>query len=257
MMEQYALITGASGGIGAALAFKFAKEGYNLVLIGRDTSKLDLLSYIITRTLEVNILTYKVELSSDIDVKRFIAKLAKVDINITVFINNAGIGSFGEFKTIDTARDLDIIDVNVRASTLLLKEILPLLGDKAHILQVASTAAFTPGPYMAVYYASKAYALSLAIALRHELRSEHIRVSVLCPGPTTTNFQSKAGMNKADFTKFVALHPIKVANIAYKGMRANKPIIVTGVVNKATLHFMNLVPYSHKATLTAQTQRSC
>ncbi|OOB78352.1 MAG: hypothetical protein ATN33_06765 [Epulopiscium sp. Nele67-Bin001] len=254
-MKQYVLITGASGGIGASLALKFAKEGYNLILIGRNVSKLDNLSYIITRAYNINAITYQVDLSSPEHITRLVNKLKKANLNITIVINNAGVGSFGEFKNIDATKDLEIINVNVQATTLLLKEIIPLLNKHSHIVQVASTAAFTPGPYMAVYYASKAYVLSLSLALRHELKKDNIHVSVLCPGPTISDFQTKAGMKKAKFTNLIIMHPTKVANIAYKGIRANKSIIITGFANKLLLQCMNFIPYNAKSSLTAKSQK--
>ncbi len=253
--KGYALITGASSGIGAALSFKLAKEGYNLILVGRNVDKLEKLSYIIDEIFKVDVLTYKVDIIVQNELEEFLEKVEKINLPITMFVNNAGVGSFGNFTDIEISKDLDIIDLNIRSCTLILKKVLPLLRKQAVVLQVASTAAFAPGPYMAVYYASKAYILSLSLALRVELEHKQIQVNILCPGPTKTNFQVQAGMNKAKITEIFAMSPIKVATIAYNGVLKNKPIIITGYLNQVLVYGLNFVPKTLKGKLVAKTQK--
>ncbi|OOB76955.1 MAG: hypothetical protein BEN19_03195 [Epulopiscium sp. Nuni2H_MBin003] len=246
----YALITGASSGIGAALALKLGKEGYDLILLGRDTAKLDKLSRMITELFRVCVLTYKVDLRNEAEIKNFIIKLEKINRPITIFVNNAGVGSFGEFAK--TEMDIDIINVNIKATTMLVKMMIPLLEKDAHILQVASTAGFTPGPYMAMYYASKAYMISFSLALRKELGD--IKVSVLCPGAVKTNFQARANIQKVGYVKFLQVHPSVVAKVAYKGIMKNKPIIIVGLANKVIVNLGKILPYSMQTNIVTATQ---
>ncbi len=251
---EYALITGASSGIGAALSLKLAKEGYNLILTGRDTARLDRLRIIIEEVYEVNILTYKVDLLYEDEIEAFVNKLKIINLSITLFVNNAGLGTFGKFDEMSAEDDLNVIDVNILASTLLLKRLIPLMPPNSKILQVASTAGFVPGPYMAVYYASKAYVISLSLALGEELRYNKIQVSVLCPGTTKTNFQKRSDIKKSSLANIFVMSPTKVATIAYNGLINNKKIIITGTCNKHIMNIMRIIPCSYKAKLVAKTQ---
>ncbi|ONI44682.1 hypothetical protein AN641_06210 [Candidatus Epulonipiscioides gigas] len=250
--REYALITGASSGIGAALALKLAKEGFNLILLGQNTLKLEKLAFIISQKFELDVLTYKLNLINTNEIDQFVNKLKQINKNITLFVNNAGIGYFGEFAKINIDEDKKIIDINIRATTIFLKNLIPLLSKNAHVLMVASTAAFSPGPYMATYYASKAYILALSLALREELG---LQVSVLAPGPTKTKFQERAQMCKNDIVKLFYMHPIKVASKAYDGVIQNKSIIVPGFLNKISVLALILAPYSIKSWLVKCTQK--
>ncbi|WP_010169082.1 SDR family NAD(P)-dependent oxidoreductase [Candidatus Epulonipiscium viviparus] len=251
-MQEYALITGASSGIGAAMAIKLAKEGYNIIALGRNTKKLDDLAYLIVNTFELDVLTYKVDLTSEEEVDRLLHKLAPLHKNITFFMNNAGVGYFGSFSVASKMADENIINVNITASTIFLKKVLPLLHQNAHILMVASTAAFAPGPYMATYYASKAYILSLGLALR----AEGLRVSVLAPGPTKTNFQSRANLKKSTIANLTAMHPARVASAAYNGTLQDKALIIPGLINKICTIILAVIPYHLKGQATKLTQNT-
>ncbi|OON92874.1 MAG: hypothetical protein ATN31_07725 [Candidatus Epulonipiscioides saccharophilum] len=251
-MKEYALITGASSGIGAALALTLAKQGYNIIALGQNTSKLDKLAYIITTNFELDVLTYKIDLTNVSATKCLLKKLKLINKNITFFINNAGVGYFGKFSDISLEEDIKTINLNILACTTFLKEMLTILNTDAKIIMVASTAGFAPGPYMATYYASKAYILNLSLALR----SEGLNISILAPGPTKTNFQSRANMQKSKLAHFFAMDPTKVATIAYKGALKNQAIIIPGFFNKICVIVLLLAPYKLKTAFVKKTNQT-
>lgn len=253
--NKYALITGATSGIGEAIAHLLAKEGYHLILIARNKSKLIELQNILRQAYNKKIDVFSIDLTCINEVDGLIQTLDGQALTIDVFINNAGIGFYGLFDQTQAIDDLAVIDTNVRSFTYLTKGIKPYLKDGSKVLQVASTAAFAPGPYMAVYYASKAYVLSLAMALRDEWKGEGISVSTLCPGPTKTSFIEKAHMQKSGLAKWTAMTPEAVAKVAYKGLEKNKAIIIPGWTNKLACLAMSILPLRISTTLVRSTQQ--
>ncbi len=249
-MDTYTVITGATSGIGYELSVIFAKHGNNLVLIARNIEKLKCMKKEFEEKYDIKVCI----ISSDLSLKdspEFIYKTIK-DRGIIVdnLINNAGFGSFGRFQEVEDQKDLTMIDVNVRALTHMLKLFIPdmIKREKGKIMNVASTAAFQAGPLMSVYYATKAYVLSLSQALAVELKKYNITVSTLCPGPTSTEFQSRAEVKKAEIAKKSMMSAQAVAEEAYKGFMKGKEIIIPGVSNKFLVYSSKLLPrkFVHK-----------
>lgn len=251
---MYALVTGATSGIGKMFSYKLAKEGYNLLLVGRNEKVLKKLKKHFEQRYTIEVQVYPIDLGCVKAVDQFIKWIEGEGIMLELVINNAGRGSYGAFEAIPKEVDREVVAVNVQASTYLIKGLIPYLPKGATLLQVASTAAFAPGPYMAVYYASKAYMLSFSLALREELTKKGIQVNVLCPGPTKTPFQRKAGMKKAAFAQKLAMEPWQVVEEAYRGILINKPIIVPGTINKLAVLGMSLMPPTLAAKIVACTQ---
>ncbi len=217
-----ALITGASSGIGYSMAKYMAELGYDLILVARSMDKLEELK----ATLPTKVKTIAIDLSDEKKIKElFIATRGE---EIDVLINNAGFGVFGPFSTTELAKEINMIDVNIKAVHILTKLFVKEMKqrNKGYILNVASSAAFQPGPLMAAYYASKAYVLRLSEAINEELRKSKSKVvvSCLCPGPVNTNFNQTAGVN-------FSIRPLSstyVAKYAIDKMFKNKMIIIPG-----------------------------
>ena len=245
MDNNYVLITGASSGIGYELAKLFNRDGYNLILVARNSERLKIaiekLSY---DGKENEIITLNIDLSKENQVDKLIKYINDNKIEISTLVNNAGIGSFGDFSEINWDIEETLIDINIKALTKLTKIFLPKMIEKRHggILNVASTAAFTSGPRMATYYASKAYVLNLTEAIYEEVKNHGVKVSCLCPGPVRTSFQSKAGINKSEKAKKYLMNADIVAQIGYDEFKKGKVIIVPGLKNKILIKANKLLP---------------
>src|SRR3984885_4476252 len=210
--RQVVVITGASAGIGAALARVFAAHGHDLVLIARREARLDALADEIAATGRPRPLVLPVDLAQPDAAARIKAELAAHALEPQYIVNNAGFGLVGEAAQLDHAEQLTMIDLNIRSLTELSLAFADTLARlRGGILNVASVAGFIPGPGMAVYYASKAYVLSFSEALHHELARRGVRVSVLCPGPVPTEFQARAGLGKVRATSFLGCTPEECA----------------------------------------------
>ncbi len=253
MDKNWVLITGASTGIGRALANRFAKEGYNTVLVARDAQKLFDVSGVLQNTYGISVCVIPKDLSVRGAAQELFHELIKRQILINILINNAGSGACGLFEQIESDRDMQVIDLNIRALTELTK--LGIRHMRSHgggrILNVASTGSYQPGPYIGVYYASKAYVLSLSQAVRNELKGSGITVCTLCPGSTATEFSKRAG--KADIKG--AMTAQKVADYAYRGLIKGKAVIIPGVMNKVLVAASKLMPSSLSASFVARIQR--
>jgi short-subunit dehydrogenase len=227
------LITGASSGIGTALAHEFAAHGHELVLVARREQALTGVADAIAAKGSARPTVLRMDVAR-VDATRDIAEvLARRGLEPEIVVNNAGYALFGSADKLDRADQLAMIDLNVRALTdLSLTFIDSLERRKGGLLNVASVAAFIPGPGMAVYYATKAYALSFSEALYQELKSRGVRVTALCPGPVPTEFQERAGMGMEVFPSFLMRSPESVAREAYRGLRAGRRIVVPGLPNK-------------------------
>ena len=228
------LITGASSGIGRALAHGFASHGHELVLVARREQALTA----VADTIAANGMRHPTILRLDlgrVDAARDLSDaLAERSLEPEILVNNAGFALFGAADRLDRAEQLAMLDLNVRALTdLCLTFAESIERRRGGILNVASIAAFMPGPYMAVYYASKAYVLSFTEALREELRARGIRVTTLCPGPVPTEFQARAGMALSSIMKFMTVSPEFVARDAYRGLQKGQRVVLPGLANKA------------------------
>src|SRR5947209_14952341 len=213
--RRVAIITGASDGIGAELARLMAKKGHDLALVARRRERLEALAAEIAATGRPLPLVIPLDLAEPNAPDALVQALRQAGAEPAILVNNAGFGLQGQVADLDAAEQLRMVDVNVRALTALTLKFLPdLIRNRGRLLNVASVAAFLPGPGMAVYYATKAYVLSFSEALSQELAGKGVSVTALCPGPVPTGFQVAAGMTR-DLTKamsFVQTSPQAVAD---------------------------------------------
>jgi short-subunit dehydrogenase len=237
------VITGASAGIGAALAHEFAANGHELVLIARREQALNTLADAIAAKGVARPTVLRMDVAR-IDAARDIGEaLAQRGLEPDVVVNNAGFGLLGAADKLDRAEQLAMIDLDVRTLTdLSLAFIESLERRRGGILNVASIAAFLPGPGMAVYYASKAYVLSFSEALHQELKSRGVRVTVLCPGPVPTEFQARAGMGGDVFPPLLTRTAERVAREGYRGLKQGRRVVIPGTANKLVTVLMRFVP---------------
>ena len=231
----WTLITGASEGLGVEFARIAAKEGRNLILTARSKDKLDTLASEL-RGQSVDVVVIRADLSDMAEVDRLWNVATAEGREIDVLVNNAGLGAHGPFdEGQGWARELSSINVNMLALTRLMKLAISHMRDlpKGRILNVASVAAFLPGPNMAVYYATKAYVLSLSEAVAEELRGSNITITALCPGATATNFFEDGDMTEARLTKIAKPMRAKdVAELGWLQARIGKRIVIPGLMNK-------------------------
>lgn len=238
------LITGASSGIGLDLAHLFAADGYNLVLVARSADKLGNLAAELKRKHKVEAFAVPIDLAEPAAPEELFRLLDEQGIFIDVVVNNAGFGTHGAFVESDPMAELQMIQVNITALVSLTRLFLPnmLANKRGRILNVASTAAFQPGPYMAGYYASKAFVLSFSEAIAAELSGTGVTVTALCPGPTDTGFQKRAGMEQTLLFKANTMTSAEVARIGYRAMLKGKRVVITGAKNKILAFSTRLAP---------------
>jgi short-subunit dehydrogenase len=234
-MKEYALITGASKGIGKSIALLLAKKGYNLLLVARSENELEDLSVHIKAQYHVDVSYFLADLSAPGSARRVAEWSESLSAPVSILINNAGYGIWGNFDELALAEQMSIIKVNIDAVVELSYLLLPVLKSQkqAYILNVASTAAYQAVPTLAVYAASKSFVLSFSRALRYELKDTSVSVSCMCPGPTDTGFAHRAGMDAlADLAAKFNMTPDDVAAIGISGMFNKKTEIVPGFLNK-------------------------
>jgi hypothetical protein len=244
-MSEVALITGASGGIGEDLARLVAAGGRDVILLARSAPKLQTLADELSRAHQISATVLSVDLSAPGAADEVARTLAERRLAIDVLINNAGFGTHGDFAREDPAEQSRMLQVNVVALTMLTRLLLPAMIERrrGRVLNVASTAAFQPGPLMAVYYASKAYVLSLSLALSEETAGTGVTVTCLCPGPTRTGFQDRAQMGKSRLFSVTSLmSSADVARAGYDAMMNGRALIVPGVANRIGAQSMRFVP---------------
>jgi len=241
-----ALITGASSGIGRELSTLFARDGFNVVLVARREAVLRSLAAELESRYGITAHVLAEDLRHAAAPADIYSALAEQSIPVDVLVNNAGVGTYGEFHETDTGADLDMLRVNVMALTHLTKLFLKdmVARNAGKILNVSSTAAFQPGPMMSVYYASKAYILSMSEALSNELQGTAVTVTALCPGPTPTGFQARAGIAHLRLQRggVIPLNSArKVALQGYKGLMAGRHCVIPGVTNRIVARAARLV----------------
>jgi uncharacterized protein len=250
--RQTALITGASSGIGYELAILFAKDGHNLVLVARNQNKLTLIKKELCEKYGVQVKIIVKDLSLTYSAIELFDEINRSNIKINIIVNNAGIGCNGLFHEIDIEKDLEMINLNTLSLTYLTKlfvnEMIKEGGGK--ILNVASTGAYQPGPYFAVYYATKAYVLSFSEAITNELKNFGIKVTTFCPGATKTKFSKRAGKVDSAF----AMDADVTAKIAYNAFKRNKKIVVPGIGNKLSVLLSRLLPRKISANMIGKVQ---
>ena len=250
------LITGASGGIGAALADVFADRGHKLVLVARRAPELKALADRIAERGHERPSVLVVDLVRAGAAGRVADDLRDAGLEPQYVVNNAGFGLLGPASELDRAGQLAMVDLNVRVLTeLSLRFVESLARRGGGILNVSSVAAFMPGPGMAVYFATKAYVLSFSAALHHELKPLGVRVTALCPGPVETEFQARAGMGERHFPRIFFRSPERVAAEGYEGLMRGRRVVVPGSGNKVAALLPRLLPRSAMLALVGRVQR--
>jgi len=228
-VKKVALITGASAGLGVEFARQLSKRGHRLVLAARRKERLEELAKELGNARAVAI-----DLSKKDAAAKLLADVAANGEEVELLINNAGFGLIGRFAELDAKRERQMIDLNVATLTDLCRAVAPqmIARKSGGILNVASTAAFQPGPKMAVYFATKAFVLSLSEALHEELKPHGVHVTCLCPGPTRTEFGDVAGFGGNGMFDRVAMESPAVVKAGLHGLDKNRAVVVPGVVNK-------------------------
>ncbi|WKE65862.1 SDR family oxidoreductase [Gallaecimonas kandeliae] len=251
----WALVTGASGGIGEALARCFAEDGCNLMLVARSQDKLEALAANWRPRYGIAVQVIAADLAQPGAADAVFGQLVAAP---SYLVNNAGVGLYGRFQDTALAEEEAMVELNIMALTRLCKLCLPamLARGEGRILNVASTAAFQPGPYMAVYYATKAYVLSLSEAMAEELKGNGVTVTALCPGPTASGFQAGARMKLGNSLKHLALADAdEVARAGYRAMMAGRRLLVPGLLNKLMVQGLRLSPRRLVTALVARLSR--
>jgi short-subunit dehydrogenase len=240
-VKKVALVTGASAGLGVEFARQLSKQGHHLVLVARRKDRLDELAKEVGNARAVAI-----DLSRANAAAKLMADIDENGETVDLLVNNAGFGLIGRFAELDAKRERQMIDLNVGTLTDLCRLVAPGMIERKSgaILNVASTAAFQPGPRMAVYFATKAFVLSLSEALHEELKPHGVKVSCLCPGPTRTEFGEVAGFGGNGLFDRVAMNAAEVVETGLKGLRHNKAVVVAGLVNKVGAASTRFAPRS-------------
>jgi hypothetical protein len=236
-----ALVTGASAGIGEALARRIAGDGYDLVLVARRKDRLEALA----ADLPVTAHPVALDLGERDAGKTLADEIAALGRGVDVLVNNAGFGHTGAFAQSDAARQTGMVDLNVRALVDLSHRVLPGMIERGTggILNVASTAAFQPGPMMAVYYASKSFVLSFSEALSEEVRGSGVTICALCPGPTRSEFGAVSGLDRVPlFARASKASAADVADAGWTGFRDGRRVVIPGVQNKLSAVGAPLLP---------------
>lgn len=242
--QKTALITGASSGIGLALAGHFAQDGYHLVLAARSVAKMQALADQLHSQFQVNVTVIGADLETNGGAAQLHADIKARNIVLSALANNAGYGAFGEFKDSALPQELAMMQLNMNTVVVLTKLFMPdLLATRGKILNTASTAAFQPGPYMAVYYATKAFVLSFSEAIASELEGTGVTVTALCPGPTASGFQDKADLGNSALVKGKKLPTSEeVAALGYCAMQRGQRVYIPGFVNWAMAQSIRFTP---------------
>jgi uncharacterized protein len=254
--NRTALVTGASSGIGLELAAILAASGFHLFLVGRSEPKLKELADWCRSEHGVEADFHAVDLSDEDAPDRLYERLLSAGVSVDILVNNAGFAQYGRFVDTDAAAEREMMQVNIIALTRLTKLLLPSMLERGwgKILNVASTAAFQPGPLMAVYYATKAYVLSFSYALENELRGTGVTVTALCPGPTRSGFQERAAMEESKLVRGRIGDARLVARAGYEGLMNEKPLVIPGATNKLLAHAVRLSPRRLTASLVRRMQ---
>lgn len=256
--NKYALITGATSGIGFELAKLFAADGYNLVIVSRHQDELDAKVAELEKN-GIKVIPIAKDLFDPEEAFALFADLQSQHIRIDILVNNAGQGVYGEFEDTDIDRELDIINLNISSLVVLTKLFVKEMIERnsGKVLNLASVASKLPGPWQAVYHGTKAFVLSFTEAIREELKDTNITVTALMPGVTDTDFFNKADMldSKAVQDKDAMSDPADVAKDGYEALMAGKDKVVSGMKNKLQVGMSNVLPDSTVAHQTYEQQK--
>lgn len=257
-MKGTALVTGASAGIGRDFARLFAADGHDVVLVARRRERLEELAREIGGSNGVQAHVLSLDLGDREAPRRCVAELRARGLAINFLVNNAGLGTNGPFADAEVAKQLEMIQVNVTTLVELTRLLLPdmIARKRGRVLNVGSTAGFQAGPFMAVYYASKAFVNSFSEALAYELDGTGVTVTVSCPGATETEFAGHAGNDSSLLFKLGAADSMSVAREAYAGMMAGRRMVVHGFTNKLGVQALRVSPRAVVIGLAARLNRS-
>jgi short-subunit dehydrogenase len=257
MAKPVAVITGASAGIGAALARVFAAKGHAVVMVARRDAQLAALADRIAASGCARPQVMAIDLAHRDAVDILAGELMARGLEPAAVVNNAGFGRSGNAAGLDRDEQIEMVDLNIRTLTdLSLRFIDSLQRNRGGILNVASVAGFMPGPGMAVYHATKAYVVSFTLALHQELNSCGIRVTALCPGPVETEFQMRAGLAKDHFARSLVRTADRVARDGYEGFMRGRLLVVPGFHNWLATEIPRVLPRGLMQLLSAAVQRS-
>jgi uncharacterized protein len=256
--RKTALITGASFGIGLEMARVFAREGYDLILVARTADKLRQLASELEKANGARSLVLATDLTESGAPTYIFDQTSKAGIPVEVLVNNAGFGQYGLFAKNDLDECLRQIQLNVTTLTHLTRLYLPQMLERksGRILNVASTAAFQPGPLMAVYFATKAYVLHLSEALSNELEGTGVTVTCLCPGATATEFHKRANATEMNLLRMGSMDARTVAEDGYRALMTGKPVVISGVKNWLVAQSVRFSPRKLVAAIARKTQES-
>lgn len=252
---NYAIITGASSGIGRALSFAMAREGHNLLLISRNKASLKKLCAELTDLYDISAEYISVDLTNATDMDRCLTEIKRRKGSLTHLINNAGVGHYGTTMAADMPTLESLMQLNMMSVVRLCRELVPLMPRGGRVMNVSSLAAFFPGPMMATYYASKSFVLRFSLALDYELREQGISVTTLCPGPTSTAFAQTAQADKLRLFQRTSMTAERVARVGLRGMGRRRRVVVVGLKNKLFVQLRRLLPQRLITYLVAQSQR--
>ncbi len=244
--KKVALITGATSGIGKAFAEILSAEDYDLVLVARNSDELNRIAGMEMTRNETKVIPVSLDLSKADSVDRLVAEMAERGIVPDIIVNNAGVGMAGEVVKLSMDRQLQMIDLNVRALSAITMKFLPdmVARNSGGIINVSSVAAFLPGPYMSAYYATKAFVQSFSDGLAEELKGTKVRVMTLCPGPVDTGFQSTAGMDTKRWTYKMMMPKTaeEVAEAGWAGFKAGNRTVFPGLLDLLTAWSAKFLP---------------
>lgn len=243
MSRGYVLITGASEGLGLAFARIFARESYDLVLVARNNSRLDAIAMELRKSYKIDVRTLSKDLSLSGSADEIKAAMDTQQVEVEILVNNAGFGVHGDFCQADWKATESMLNLNMVTLTQLTRLFLPsmLKNNRGKIMNVSSTAAFQPGPFMACYFASKAYVLFFSEALAEELSATGVTVTAFCPGPTKTEFQKRSKTEHIRENSF-AMDAAPTAEAAYRGMIKGKRLVIPGFTNRLLAVLVPLFP---------------
>lgn len=253
----FTLITGASSGIGLEFAKLAAAEKRPLVLVARRAERLEALAAELRAGHGVEVRVEPADLGKPGAVAALCERLAAAGVEIGTLVNNAGVGTFGRSDEIPVEDQVELVEINVAALTELTGRLLPPMvkAGRGAILNVGSVSGFTPGPFMATYFASKAYVLNYSLALADELRGAGIVVSCLCPGPTTTEFGQRKTLQNRKSTRPWRIPVAQVARAGWDGLAAGKAIVVPGGTNRMIVRLLGVLPRTFATRMVGNHQR--
>ncbi|MEX0779897.1 MAG: SDR family oxidoreductase [Balneolales bacterium] len=242
--QKCALITGASSGIGKELTYQFARDGYSLILNALNKTKLEGFGMQVREEYKVPVETISVDLFQMQGADELYNEVRNRNLSVDVLVNNAGVGMYGDFADVDMEEYMKIINLNIISFTKIAKLFTPeIIERKGKILNTASVASYQPGPHMSVYYASKAYDLSMSLSLAEELKPHGVTVTAICPGPTLTNFAKRAKQEntRAFRNKMLTMEAKSVAEEGYQAFKKGKRVAIAGAKNKVSMQMERLL----------------